>query len=62
HVVENGQNGPTEKTTTTINETLNPLADQIKQNQEQYKIYLEQMEKLRQDKKDIAQTITKEVS
>lgn len=61
-VIENGQNDPTEKTTTTINETLSPLADQIKQNQEQYKIYLEQMEKLRQDKKDIALTITKEVS
>lgn len=60
---DNSQDGQDKKTTTTsTNEMLNPLADQIKQNQEQYKIYLEQMEKLRQDKKDIAQTITKEVS
>lgn len=54
--------GKSETTTTSTNEILSPKAEQIKQNQEQYKIYLEQMEKLRQDKKDIAQTITKEVS
>lgn len=60
---DNNQDGQKKEiTTTSTNEMLNPLADQIKQNQEQYKIYLEQMEKLRQDKKDIAQAITKEVS
>lgn len=59
---QDGQDKTSKTTTTSTTEMLNPLAAQIEQNQEQYKIYLEQMEKLRQDKKDIAQAITKEVS
>ena len=40
----------------------NPLAEQLKANNDQIQIYSNQLEKLRQDKKDIAQTTTKEVS
>lgn len=41
---------------------LNPLAEQLKANNEQIQIYSNQLEQLRQDKKDIAQTTTAEVS
>ena len=40
----------------------NPLAEQLKANNEQIQIYSKQLEQLRQDKKDIAQTTTAEVS
>ena len=40
----------------------NPLAEQLKANNEQIQIYANQLEQLRQDKKDIAETTTKEVS
>ena len=41
---------------------VNPLAEQLKANNEQIQIYSKQLEQLRQDKKDIAQTTTAEVS
>lgn len=41
---------------------VNPLAEQLKANNEQIQIYSNQLEQLRQDKKDIAQTTTAEVS
>lgn len=41
---------------------VNPLAEQLKANNEQIQIYSNQLEQLRQDKKDIAQTTTEEVS
>lgn len=41
---------------------VNPLAEQLKANNEQIQIYSNQLEQLRQDKKDIAQTTTVEVS
>ena len=40
----------------------NPLAEQLKANNEQIQIYSNQLEQLRLDKKDIAQTTTAEVS
>ena len=40
----------------------NPLAEQLKANNDQIQIYSNQLEQLRQDKKDIAQTTTAEVS
>ena len=40
----------------------NPLAEQLKANNDQIQIYSNQLEQLRQDKKDIAQTTTEEVS
>lgn len=40
----------------------NPLAEQLKANNEQIQIYANQLEQLRQDKKDIAKTTTDEVS
>lgn len=41
---------------------VNPLAEQLKANNEQIQIYSNQLEQLRQDKKNIAQTTTAEVS
>ena len=40
----------------------NPLAEQLKANNEQIQIYAKQLEELRQDKKDIAGKVTDEVS
>ena len=40
----------------------NPLAEQLKANNDQIQIYSQQLEQLRQDKKDIAQKTTEEVS
>ena len=40
----------------------NPLAEQLKSNNSQIEIYQNQLEQLRQDKKDIAQKVTEEVS
>ena len=40
----------------------NPLAEQLKANNDQIQIYSHQLEQLRQDKKDIAQKTTEEVS
>ena len=40
---------------------VNPLAEQLKANNDQIQIYSNQLEQLRQDKKDIAQTTTKEI-
>ena len=40
----------------------NPLAEQLKSNNNQIEIYQKQLEQLRQDKKQIADKVTKEVS
>lgn len=40
----------------------NPLTEQLKANNDQIQIYSNQLEQLRQDKKDIAQTTTEEVT
>lgn len=40
----------------------NPLAEQLKTNNGQIELYQNQLEQLRQDKKDIAEKVTKEVS
>lgn len=39
----------------------NPLAEQLKANNEQIQIYANQLEQLRQDKKDISDKVTKEI-
>lgn len=51
------------KTQTVNTVTLaNPLAEQLKANNDQIQIYSTQLEQLRQDKKEVAETVRKEVS
>ncbi|MBR4898298.1 MAG: DUF4407 domain-containing protein [Prevotella sp.] len=51
------------KTQTISTVTLaNPLAEQLKANNDQIQIYSAQLEQLRQDKKEVAETVRKEVS
>ena len=60
-----GEDGTPKKVRTQSVNTVtmaNPLAEQLKANNEQIQIYSKQLEQLRQDKKDIAQTTTAEVS
>ena len=60
-----GEDGQPKKVRTQSVSTVtmaNPLAEQLKANNEQIQIYANQLEQLRQDKKDIAETTTKEVS
>ena len=60
-----GEDGTPKKIRTQSVNTVtmaNPLAEQLRANNEQIQIYSNQLEQLRQDKKDIAQTITAEVS
>lgn len=60
-----GEDGTPKKIRTQSVNTVtmaNPLAEQLKANNEQIQIYSKQLEQLRQDKKDIAQTTTAEVS
>ena len=61
-VDENGK--PKKVRTQSVNKVTmaNPLAEQLKANNEQIQIYANQLEQLRQDKKDIAKTTTDEVS
>ena len=40
----------------------NPLAEQLKANNDQIQIYSTQLEQLRQDKKEVAETVRKEVN
>ena len=40
----------------------NPLAEQLKSNNNQIEIYQNQLEQLRQDKKDIAQTVSEDIN
>ena len=58
---ENGN--PIIKTSTIVNKKKmpNPLAEQLKANNEQIQVYIDQLEQLRQDKKDIADKVTKEI-
>jgi len=60
-----GEDGTPKKIKTQAVNTVtmaNPLAEQLKANNEQIQIYSKQLEQLRLDKKDIAQTTTAEVS
>lgn len=60
-----GEDGTPKKIRTQSVNTVtmaNPLAEQLKANNEQIQIYSNQLEQLRQDKKDIAQTTTAEVN
>ena len=60
-----GEDGTPKKVRTQSVNTVtmaNPLAEQLKANNEQIQIYSKQLEQLRQDKKDIVQTTTAEVS
>ena len=59
-----GEDGVPKKVKTQSVNTVtmaNPLAEQLKANNEQIQIYSNQLEQLRQDKKDIAQTTTEEI-
>jgi len=59
-----GEDGTPKKVKTQSVNTItmaNPLAEQLKANNEQIQIYSNQLEQLRQDKKDIAQTTTEEI-
>lgn len=47
---------------TEIVNIANPLAEQLKSNNNQIEIYQNQLEQLRQDKKDIAQTVSEEIN
>ncbi len=59
-----GEDGVPKKVKTQSVNTVtmaNPLVEQLKANNEQIQIYSNQLEQLRQDKKDIAQTTTEEI-
>lgn len=61
-VDENGNPKKIRKRNTEIVNVANPLAEQLKSNNSQIEIYQNQLEQLRQDKKDIAKKVTEEVS
>lgn len=61
-VDENGK--PKKVRTQTVNTVtlVNPLAEQLKANNDQIQIYSNQLEQLRQDKKEVAETVRTEIS
>lgn len=61
-VDENGK--PKKVRTQTVNTVTlaNPLAEQLKANNDQIQIYSNQLEQLRQDKKEVAETVRTEIS
>ena len=61
-VDENGNPKKARIRNTEIVNVANPLAEQLKSNNSQIEIYQNQLEQLRQDKKDIAKNVTEEVS
>lgn len=61
-VDENGNPKKARIRNTEIVNVANPLAEQLKSNNSQIEIYQNQLEQLRQDKKDIAKKVTEEVS
>lgn len=61
-VDENGNPKKVRNRNTEIVNIANPLAEQLKSNNSQIEIYQNQLEQLRQDKKDIAKKVTEEVS
>lgn len=61
-VDENGNPKKVKVRNTEVVNIPNPLAEQLKSNNCQIEIYQNQLEQLRQDKKDIAEKVTKEVS
>ena len=60
-VDENGKPKKVKAQTVSVVVMANPMAEQLKANNEQIQIYANQLEQLRQDKKDIANNTTKEV-
>ena len=60
-VDENGNPKKVRNRNTEIVNIANPLAEQLKSNNNQIEIYQNQLEQLRQDKKDIAQTVSEEI-
>lgn len=64
-VVGIDENGQAQKVKTQKVETVtfaNPLAEQLKANNDQIQIYSAQLEQLRQDKKEVAETVRVEIS
>jgi hypothetical protein len=61
-VDENGNPKKARIRNTEIVNVANPLAEQLKSNNSQIEIYQNQLEQLRQDKKDIAKKVTEKVS
>lgn len=61
-VDENGNPKKVRNRNTEIVNIANPLAEQLKSNNNQIEIYQNQLEQLRQDKKDIAQTVSEEIN
>ena len=61
-VDENGNPKKVRNRNTEIVNIANPLAEQLNSNNSQIEIYQNQLEQLRQDKKDIAKKVTDEVS
>ena len=61
-VDENGK--PKKVSTQTVNTVTmaNPLAEQLKANNDQIQIYSTQLEQLRQDKKEVAETVRAEIN
>lgn len=65
HVVGVDENGRPQKVKTQIVNTVtlaNPLAEQLKANNDQIQIYSTQLEKLRQDKKEVAEKVREEMN
>jgi hypothetical protein len=64
HVVGVDENGKPQKVKTQIVNTVtlaNPLAEQLKANNDQIQIYSTQLEQLRQDKKEVAEKVREEM-
>ena len=61
-VDENGNPKKVRNRNTEIVNIANPLAEQLKSNNNQIEIYQNQLEQLRQDKKDISQTVSEEIN
>lgn len=61
-VDENGNLKKVRNRNTEIVNIANPLAEQLKSNNNQIEIYQNQLEQLRQDKKDIAQIVSEEIN
>ena len=59
---ENGKPQKVKTQTVNVVAMANPLVEQLKANNDQIKIYSDQLEQLRQDKKGIEETTRKEVS
>ena len=61
-VDENGNPKKVKNRTTEVVNIANPLAEQLKSNNDQISIYQDQLEQIRKDKKELAEKVTIEVS